>query len=96
MSYSLDLLSDESEDPSHPFGAYLLFVRWSRMGVQKVEGHLETDFLAWGNTAAEAEDALGAMTLEQAKRELDALIVAHEGSSSRRWWDAMSDDGGAE
>jgi hypothetical protein len=96
MSYSLDLLSDATGDASRPFGAYLIFVRWSRMGAQKVEGHLETDFLAWGNTAGEAERALGTMPLAQAQHELDALIAARDGASTRRWWNAMNDDGGGE
>jgi hypothetical protein len=96
MSYSLDLLSGATGDASRPFGAYLIFVRWSRLGAQKVEGHLETDFLAWGHTAAEAERTLGAMPLAQAQRELDALIAASRGASTRRWWNAIGDEGADE
>jgi hypothetical protein len=96
MSYSLDILSDSTGEPARPFGAYLLFVQWSRIGAQKAEGHLETDFLAWGATAAEAEQAIGQITITQAQRELDALITGRDGASTRRWWDAMNDGDGAE
>jgi hypothetical protein len=96
MSYSLDLLSDSTGDRARPFGAYLIFVQWSRVGAQKAEGHLETDFLAWGASAAEAERALGAMALTDAQRALDALIVARDGGSTRRWWDIMREDDGGE
>ncbi|MFI5244965.1 MAG: hypothetical protein ACHQQR_07045, partial [Gemmatimonadales bacterium] len=71
---------------------YLIFVQWSRVGAQKAEGHLETDFLAWGGTAGEAEGALGAMPLAEAQRALDALIAARDGGSTRRWWNVMRED----
>jgi len=96
MSYSLDVLSDSTGDASRPFGAYLIFVQWSRMGAQKAEGHLETEFLAWGQGAAEAERALGAMPLAEAQRALDALVAARDGASTRRWWDVMREDDGGE
>ncbi len=96
MSYSLDLLSDSTGDAARPFGAYLIFVQWARVGAQKAEGHLETDFLAWGSTADEAERALGSMTLTDAQRALDALVAARDGGSTRRWWDVMREDDGAE
>ena len=96
MSYSLDLLSDATGDPTKPFGAYLIFVQWSRMGAQKAEGHLETDFLTWGASADEAEQVLRTMTLEQAQRALDTLIAARDGASTRRWYDAMNDGDGGE
>lgn len=95
MSYSLDVLSDSTGDPARPFGAFLLFVQWSRIGAQKAEGHLETDFVAWGATAAEAERAIGAMPITEAQRLLDALIVARDGAITRRWWDVMRDEGDA-
>ena len=92
MSYSLDLLSDSTGEAARPYGAYLIFVQWSRMGAQKAEGHLETDFLAWGATLAEAEHAVGKLTIVQAQRELDALISGRDGASTRRWWDVMNDE----
>jgi hypothetical protein len=94
MSYSLDMLSDSTGETAAPkrFGAYLIFVQWARLGAQKAEGHLETDFLAWGSTADEAERALGSMPLVEAQRALDALVLARDGDSTRRWWDVMRED----
>ena len=96
MSYSLDVLSDSTGDSARPFGAYLIFVQWSRVGAQKVEGHLETDFLAWGSSTDEAARALGVMPLAAAQRALDTLISMRDGGSTRRWWDVMREDEGAE
>ncbi|MBI1809077.1 MAG: hypothetical protein HYR75_04205 [Gemmatimonadetes bacterium] len=95
MSYSLDVLSDATGDAARPYGAFLLFVQWSRVGAQKAEGHLETEFVAWGCSAADAERALGAMPLTEAQRLLDALIVARDGATTRRWWDVMREEDGA-
>ena len=96
MSYSLDVLSDSTGESARPFGAYLIFVQWSRVGAQKAEGHLETDFLAWGSSTDEAARALGVMPLAAAQRALDTLISMRDGGSMRRWWDAMREDEGAE
>lgn len=96
LSYSLEILADATGDAARPFGAYLLFVRWKRVGAQGVGGHLESEFLAWGPTAAQARHALGAMPLSDAQRVLDALIRPKDGGrAERRWWDVMraeSDD----
>jgi hypothetical protein len=40
-----------------------------------VEGHLESAFLAHGPDAESARTALGAMTVEEVQRHLDALIL---------------------
>ena len=88
-SYSIEILSDRTTDPVEPYGAYLMFVQWSRLGAQKVEGHVESDFLAWGASAEEAEGLLGAMRLAAAQTELDGLLRARDGDSSRRWWGAV-------
>ena len=94
MSYSLDLLSDSTgeTEAQKQYGAYLIFIQWARLGAQKAEGHLETDFLTWGRTADEAERALGSMTLIEAQRALDALVAARDGGSTRRWWDVMREE----
>jgi hypothetical protein len=94
MSYSLEVLTDGTGDPARPFGAYLLFVQWKRMGEQGVSGHLETDFLAWGATSAQAHGALAAMPLADAQRALDALVATRDGAGTRRWFDVMRDDAG--
>lgn len=92
LSYSVAIEADRSAEPERPFGAYFLFVRWRRIGSQGVEGHLETPFLAWGSSPAEAMNALGAMALDEVKAVLDALIGANPPATPRKWWDVMKDD----
>lgn len=93
MSYSVEIAVDETDVAGRPFGAYLLFLRWRRIGAQGVEGHLETDYLAYGATEEEARAAVGAMTLSAVKRLLDDLIRERAASHPpRRWWDAMRDE----
>jgi hypothetical protein len=94
MSYSVEILADRTGEPARPWGAYLLFLRWRRLGASGVEGHLESDFLRWGATEAEARAAAGAMPLEEAKAVLDALVRRdYGGEPQRRWWDVMRDEG---
>ena len=94
MSYSVEILADATGDPARPWGAYLLFLRWRRLGASGVEGHLESDFLRWGATEAEARAAAGAMPLEEAKAVLDALVRRdYGGEPQRRWWDVMREEG---
>ena len=88
FSYSIEILADSTGDPVEPFGAYLMFVQWSRLGAQKVEGHVESEFLAWGASSGEAEGLLGAMKLAAAQEVLDGLLRARDGASTRRWWSA--------
>ena len=92
LSYSVAIETDRTGEESRPFGAYFLFVRWRRLGSQGVEGHLESPFLAWGTTAAEASALLGAMTLENVKEILEGLIQASQPAPPRKWWDVMRDD----
>lgn len=92
LSYTLEVLSASSGDQARPFGAYLLFVQWTRIGAQRVEGHLESEFLTFGGTAGAAELDLGAMPLAEAQRVLDGVIRARDGASTRRWWDVMHDE----
>ncbi len=94
MSYSLEILADATGDAARPVGAYLLFVQWKRIGEQGVLGHLESDFLVWGETVPRAKRALGEMPLSEAQRVLDALVAARAGAEQgRRWWDVMRDEG---
>jgi hypothetical protein len=93
MSYSVEIIVDETEIVGRPYGAYLLFMRWRRVGAQGIEGHLETDYLAYGATEDTARDALGAMTLNEVKALLERLIREQAANRpSRRWWDAMRDE----
>ncbi|MGQ0639275.1 MAG: hypothetical protein ACT4P6_00650 [Gemmatimonadaceae bacterium] len=95
MSYSVAIESDATGEPRRPWGAYFLFMRWRRVGPQSVEGHLETDYLAFGSTAADASAALGNMSLAEVRSQLERLIVAQakDERPARKWWDAMRDDG---
>src|SRR5262249_39595766 len=89
---SVEIVTDATDDPAAPFAAYLLFVRWARIGAQSPEGHLETAYLASASTADEATRQVGAMRLDEARRALDVLIAARSGGKpTRRWWDAMRD-----
>ena len=93
MSYSVEIVVDDTGVAGRPFGAYFLFLRWRRMGSQGVEGHLETDYLAYGPTEDAARDAIGQLTLTAVKRMLDDLIREQLANRpTRRWWDAMRDE----
>ena len=93
MSYSVEIVVDETEIVGRPFGAYLLFMRWRRVGSQGIEGHLETDYLAYGASEDAARATVGAMTLNDVKALLESLIRAQvTNRPSRRWWDAMRDE----
>jgi hypothetical protein len=92
LSYSVAIETDRTGEEARPFGAYFLFVRWRRVGAQGVEGHLESPFLAWGASQAEAVASLGMMPLDDVKATLDDLIRTRVPEPSRKWWDAMRDD----
>lgn len=96
MSYSLEIMVDRHDDPAKPFGAYLMFLQWKRMGEQGIAGHLETGFLATAPSIEEARAAVAALSLDEAQRQLDALVGAREGGEpERRWWDVMRDESSA-
>jgi hypothetical protein len=92
LSYSVAIETDRTDDAANPFGAYFLFIRWRRLGTQGVEGHLESPFLAFGTSRAEATTALGTMPLGEVKAILDDLVRANTPEPPRRWWDVMRDD----
>jgi hypothetical protein len=93
MSYSVEIVVDETDIVGRPFGAYFMFLRWRRMGAQGIEGHLETDYLAYGESEAAAQEAIGAMTLSAVKAMLERLIREQAANRpTRRWWDAMKDE----
>ena len=90
FSYSAEILTDATGEAERPFGAYVLFVRWARVGAASPLGHIESDFIAYGATADDAARAVGALSLADVKQVLDRLIVsAAGGAPTRRWWDAM-------
>jgi len=73
-AYSVGLYVDDDADERGRYGAALLFVRWDAAGAAPV-GHVETEFLAWGRTAAEAEERLKALSLYDVKAALDQSIA---------------------
>jgi hypothetical protein len=94
FSYSVEIVTDRTGDGSAPFAAYLLFVRWARIGAQSPEGHLETDYLASATSEDEARAVIGALRLDAVRSALEKLIVSQQGVAPRRkWWDAMRDQG---
>ena len=96
FSYSVELMAEETPDEALPWSAFILFVKWARLGAQTPEGHLESEYLATGATEREALDHLGRTSLDDVKSLLDELIVNHQGGAhQRRWWDAMNDESDA-
>lgn len=97
FSYTAEILTDAIHGERDPHAAYLLFVRWARIGAQSPEGHLETEYLATGATPEEAAARAGALKLSEVKRLLDQLIARQQGAKpARRWWDAMREEEGGE
>ena len=93
FSYSVEILCEETGDAPEEWGAFFLFIKWSRVGAQTPEGHLESDYLTRAKTEATARAALGHTPLADVKALLDRLIEARSGAPGRRWWDAMRDEG---
>jgi hypothetical protein len=92
-SYSVEIVSDVGNDEEHPFGAYLLFVRW-RANDPVAIGHLESDFLAMGAKEEEVRAAVGRLTLNEVKALLDKLIAAKK-AELLAWSSAMGQEGSA-
>ena len=93
MSYSVELCADRLGDDGDTWGAYLLFLRWRRVGEQGVDGHLETDFIVRADSEEQALAELGRMPLATVKATLDALIRKSDvGVPRRKWWDVMRDE----
>jgi hypothetical protein len=97
FSYSVELMSEETGDADAPWAAFILFVKWARLGAQSPEGHLESDYLVRGESEADAKHAIGEMLLEEVKALLELLIAERDaGAPTRPWWDAMRDDDDSE
>lgn len=93
LSYSVELEVDATGDPQKPFAGFVLFLRWRRMGEQGVDGHLETEYLTFGSTEAETRAQLGALSLNEVQRALEALLASRREKPSRKWYDVMKDEG---
>jgi hypothetical protein len=96
-SYSVELNVDSTGSSDKPFGAYLFFLRWKRMGEQGVAGHLESGFLTYADREQRALDQLGAWSLSDVRAELERLIAAQppEPGAPRRKLDIRPADEGA-
>jgi hypothetical protein len=94
LSYSVEIVTAPTGHPERPFGAYLLFVQWARIGAATPSGHVETDFLAEADTEEDARAVVATLGLAEVRSALYAAVAEREnGSPSRRWWDAMRDEG---
>jgi hypothetical protein len=93
LSYSVEIVSAPTGHAERAWGAYLLFVQWSRVGATSPSGHVETDFLAEADTEADALAVVASLSLSEVRAALHAAVAerAH-GAPTRRWWDAMRDD----
>lgn len=92
-SYTAEIVTDATGNGREPYAAYVLFIRWARVGSQSPEGHLETEYLAKGATDDEAAARAGALRLSDVKELLDQLIARQRGGRpARRWWDAMREE----
>jgi hypothetical protein len=93
FSYSVEIMADADRAAPDSWGAYLFFIKWSRIGASSPAGHLESDILARGETERDARQRVGAMTLNDVKAVLDELIARSPGDvPKRKWWDAMAAD----
>ncbi|PYP77087.1 MAG: hypothetical protein DMD35_16290 [Gemmatimonadetes bacterium] len=94
LSYSVEIVTAPTGHPEAAFGAYLLFVQWSRIGATTPSGHVETDFLAEADTAEDAQVIVAALSLSEVRAALHAAVAERShGAPTRRWWDAMRDEG---
>ena len=77
VSYTAEIIVEEEPDEDKLFGAAVLFVRWSSDN-KLPDGHLETAFLAHGETRSQARTAVANLTLYELKENLDRLIEARK------------------
>ncbi len=77
--YSVGVFSDDDPGPDGRYGAALIFIRWAPDNAP--DGHLESDYLAFDATPAEAEAAVGRLSLAEVKTILDRLIAEKSGTA---------------
>ena len=93
LSYSVEIVTTTTGHEERPWGAYLLFVQWGRVGATSPSGHLESDFLAESDSEAEAQAVVAALSLAQVRTMLHALIASRLGGApARKWYDVMNED----
>jgi hypothetical protein len=74
-AYSAAVMLADERDAAGRFGAALLFVRWSEAG-DAPDGHVETDYVAFGTTPEEAQQAIHTLSLHDLKAHLDRAVHA--------------------
>lgn len=75
QAYSAEIYVDAIPEQDGRYGAAIVFVQWSESGDRPV-AHLESPFLAYGDTKEDAEAAVATLTLYAVKAELDRAIAA--------------------
>ena len=82
-AFSVEIVADEIGEPRGRFAAYLLFVRW-RSHDPVASGHLETGYMAFGESESDAIAKLSAITLQEAREHLDRLAssAGHESAGN--------------
>ena len=71
--YTVDIDVEPTGDPSRPYAAFLVFLRWAETGAGIME-HTESDDVAFGDTPDAARGKAMELTLYEIKAELDAAI----------------------
>jgi hypothetical protein len=76
-AYSVEIYADDIPGEDGRYGAAVLFVRWSasRGGP---DNHLETEYLSFGDSPAQAGEAIESLTLYELKDHLDRVIRNHK------------------
>lgn len=75
--YTVAVEVEETGDPDRPFVAFLIFLRWAATGAGIME-HVESDDVAVGTTAQEAEHAALDLSLYEVKAALDQAIARRQ------------------
>lgn len=71
-AYTADIVVEETDDvPEGPWGAILFFLRWEE---KRAVAHLETGFVAYGESEEAVRRTAGALTLHEVKDWLDRLV----------------------
>jgi hypothetical protein len=73
-SYTVELLTDTTDDPADPVGGYLLFISWGTSEAPAIRGHVESEFLVRAGSEPDVRAALGRLSLLEVKQILDRLL----------------------
>ncbi len=71
--YTVDIDTEETDDPASPWAAFLVFVRWADTGAG-IMSHLTSDDVAHGTTEDDVRNTALDLTLYQLKSQLDRAI----------------------